>query len=118
MINLLIAQNADPNKKNKSGKTALNAAAKNGDVDMVQALLTANTTVNTLDNNGNTPLDLAIQENHTAIIKILQINAQSLKKNIIKQHGDASSCLLKNGSPVTNRTALNPTVNKKQPKPE
>lgn len=60
------------NKKYKEGKTLLHMACENGDEDTVEILLShKNIQLNLKDANANTPLRLAILEEHEAVVEVL-----------------------------------------------
>jgi hypothetical protein len=68
----LIAARADVNKSNKDGNTPLSIASKNGNKEVVKALLTTPTIdVNKADYDGYTPLLLAGFGSHIVIVKDL-----------------------------------------------
>jgi len=57
--------------------TPLHIAAYNGDVAAVSLLLRRNATASCANLPGNTPLDIAIDEGHAAIVDLLTAPAQS-----------------------------------------
>jgi ankyrin repeat protein len=70
IVNTLLA--ADPNLKNIFGKTRLSVAVRKGDESIVNALLsTEKIDPNLKDESGETPLLIAIQEEHLMITKLL-----------------------------------------------
>ncbi len=69
-VNLLLENNADPNKPNNDGETPLMSAMSRGSTDtnrllMVKALLEYEADVNLEDNDGRTAPDIAIIRRHT-----------------------------------------------------
>ena len=57
----LMSAGADPNAKSENGRTPLHKAAEWGRADIVSVLLEGKALINATDNEGKTPLDLAIE---------------------------------------------------------
>ena len=56
------------------GTTALHAAVRRGDTDMVQLLLDHGAPIDAVDGNGQTPRDLARYFDHTRLVELLESN--------------------------------------------
>ncbi|KAI5776544.1 hypothetical protein EDC01DRAFT_699259, partial [Geopyxis carbonaria] len=70
----LLSENANPLLKDRYGRTALHYAAKINDTSVLHTLLLhekINTVIDELDNNGKSPLDIAIQNNAGAAVTFL-----------------------------------------------
>ena len=83
-VNAVIAQGVDVNAKNKdeNGGTALMMAAREGNVDIVKALLAAGADIGAKDNDGDAALVWAVEEGRADIVEMLlaagaDINAQN-----------------------------------------
>lgn len=61
----------DLNAVNQKGNTALHWAALTGKLDVVQLLLTAGANPNAVNDTGATPIDEAIQGDHTAVCEAI-----------------------------------------------
>ncbi|RZF41261.1 hypothetical protein LSTR_LSTR010489 [Laodelphax striatellus] len=59
-IQMLLAKNADYNKRNKKGQTALHLAARSQSVECIEALLKAGSNINEKDYENRTPLHSAV----------------------------------------------------------
>jgi ankyrin repeat protein len=70
---------------NKYGQTALNAACKNGNIDIVNSLLKYNSNINLCDISEHTPLYNACSNGHTDIVQILLDNNYDIPDDAI--HG-------------------------------
>ncbi len=68
----LLAQGADPNRQQEGGWTPLHAAAKSGDPELVSLLLEHGADRHLANDTGQTPLDLALAEEHIAVVALLQ----------------------------------------------
>ena len=69
----LIAKGADVNAKTNSGRTPLHLAAYHGQTEIVELLIAKGADVNEKQYwLGNTPLDWAIEENHTELANLLR----------------------------------------------
>ncbi|KAL8867466.1 MAG: hypothetical protein Q9174_005648, partial [Haloplaca sp. 1 TL-2023] len=76
LVELFLAMNADPVRKNQYGFTALHSAALAGHACIIRELLSAGVNVNPLDNYGQTPLLCAAASGHTdAMDALLQSGA-------------------------------------------
>lgn len=71
LIELAIKDTTDVNAKAKDGRTALHVAAAEGNFGAVQQLLASNADRKAKDEKGRTPLDLAKERKHTAVVKLL-----------------------------------------------
>lgn len=71
-IELLLKYNANPNIPNENGhKTPLFVAAKKGRLDTVKLLIENGADDRILDSNGDSPLDIAIKNNHEDVVNYL-----------------------------------------------
>ena len=70
-LNKLIEGNVDLNQKGYMGKTLLHIAVKLKDKKLMQMFINAGVYVDLADNNGTTPLHLAINSNRLDLVKIL-----------------------------------------------
>merc|ERR1712060_155996 len=75
-VSTLVGAGADPNSRQKysigDGHTVLHAAAERGHSDVVSALLRARSNPTVQNNQGVTPLQLAMQDGHTKTIQLLK----------------------------------------------
>ena len=69
-LNKLIEGNVDLNQKGYMGKTLLHIAVKLKDKKLMQMFINAGVYVDLADNNGTTPLHLAINSNRLDLVKI------------------------------------------------
>jgi ankyrin repeat protein len=53
----------------KTGRTALHFATKNGHLEVTKTLIASGANIDVMDNNGDTPLALAIQGKHEEVIR-------------------------------------------------
>jgi hypothetical protein len=86
------------NETNIAGSTALNLAARKGNFEIIEILVTAGANVNIADNEGWTPLmRSALAGNDKAVALLLEKNADVTKVNSIHQsavvHASIASCL-------------------------
>jgi ankyrin repeat protein len=79
---LLIANGADVNAKNRNGSTPLHNAAIGGHNEIVKLLIAAGADVNAKRSDGATPLDLAIKKNHTEIADLFRKHGGKTKKEL------------------------------------
>jgi ankyrin repeat protein len=70
-VESLLAQGADPNAKDKKGKSALQLAARGGYADVVDVLLGAKADINLRANDGGTALTAAAGEGHPGVVERL-----------------------------------------------
>lgn len=76
-VRLLIERGADINSRDKNHTTALHLASLYGHTEIVRLLLAHGAQIHQ-NNDGQTPLDMAIKKGHTEIIEILRsINTES-----------------------------------------
>jgi hypothetical protein len=74
------------NKKNIGGANALHIASRNGDIKIVKILIESGANINSVDNEGWTPLMRAAISGHSNIVAfLLENNADASKKNSIGQ---------------------------------
>ncbi len=78
IIEALILQGININSKNSIGRTALSYASEYGYIETVTYLLESNSNINDIDRSGNTALSLAIQNEHSAISRMLLENGAIL----------------------------------------
>jgi ankyrin repeat protein len=72
-------QGVDVNAQNKNGSTALTRAAYNGYTDVVQELLThPDINIGIKNTKGKTALDIAREENRTAIVKLIEEHQEQI----------------------------------------
>lgn len=71
IVDLLLANGADPNIQDTNGKTALLYCSTFGLNTIAEKLLKAGATTNLKDNTGNKPLDYAILRQNETLIKLL-----------------------------------------------
>ena len=68
---LLLGQGAKPDSKEKElGQTGLHIAAANGNVEMIELLLSFNSDINKRDWNFNIPVQYAVQGDHLEAVKV------------------------------------------------
>jgi ankyrin repeat protein len=98
MIKVLLDAGADPNASDSTGETVLMTAAGIGTLDAVQLLLDRGAAIDAKDPTfEQTPLMVAVRENHPAVVKLLvergaQINART-------RTGDTPPWILPNSVP-------------------
>jgi len=71
VVKLLLEHGADPNVKNRDGKTPLHNAASEGHLEVVKLLLERGADPNVKDDDGNTPLHNAAWRGHLEVVKLL-----------------------------------------------
>jgi uncharacterized protein len=74
----LLAAGADPNRSSQQQETALHLAAIEGDLDLIQLLLSHGATTDTITSWGDTPLVLATLHGHTAAVAKILANRPDL----------------------------------------
>ena len=78
--------NVDVNTTDQYGRSPLHWAASNGHADVCRALIQAGATVNSIDNDGVTPLDLAIISNKTWVLAYFYVH-QVVKFDVVDHTG-------------------------------
>lgn len=76
-----IAFKTDLNKKNASGWTALHLAAMKGDLPIVKVLTQAGADATVPGKDGKTSIDVAREQGHTVIAKLLQERSQQSQQS-------------------------------------
>lgn len=71
LVDLLIANGADPNCREQNGYTPLHAAAQNGNLDMIRALIFGGADLDARSNDGKMPVDVALEANQEEAAKLL-----------------------------------------------
>ena len=71
-LKTLIEAGAQVNTKNKDGSTALMQAAGEGSVNAVRALILAGADINAVNEEEDSALDLAIENDHQAVVRLLK----------------------------------------------
>src|SRR6266545_7898708 len=71
MVELLLAQGADPNTALRGGETVLMTAARTGKVGPVKALLSRDAKVEAKERRGQTALMWAAADGHAAVVELL-----------------------------------------------
>jgi ankyrin repeat protein len=80
VVDLLISKNANVNEKEKeTGFTPLHLAAKEGHLKIAEVLIAKGAEVIAKSNDDKTPLDLANQNNHEDMIKLLQRQNRTIR---------------------------------------
>jgi ankyrin repeat protein len=91
-VRLLLARGAQVNAKDESGQTALTRAVDRGDVQVVEALLTAGAEgLNAQNEDGETLLMRAVREGRTELAKLLLANGADV--SLVDVLGDTVSVL-------------------------
>ena len=72
IVDLLLKHKADPNVREQGGFTPLHAAAQNGDLATIRALLYGGADLTLQSSDGQMPIDLALEAGHTDAAKMLQ----------------------------------------------
>jgi hypothetical protein len=71
-VKMLLIDGVSPDKQNESGETALHNAAMVGYANICTLLLDRGASINLIDNQGNTPLDVAIEWEDEGIASLLR----------------------------------------------
>ena len=80
IVELLLAEGADVNAKDKYGLTPLHRAASGGHTETAELLITEGADVNAKNEDGKTPLDRAIKYNQTETADLLHKHGGKTKK--------------------------------------
>jgi ankyrin repeat protein len=64
IVKMLIDQGADPNVREQAGYTALHAAAQNGDIETIRALLLGGADLTLKSDDGKSAMDIAMDAGH------------------------------------------------------
>jgi ankyrin repeat protein len=111
IVELLLANGADVNAKNKDGETPLYLAARDGRMDAVELLLTKGADVNAKNKDGETPLYLVAGDGRKDVVELLlakgaDVNAKdkdrfpALHRAASRGHKEIVELLLANGADV------------------
>jgi ankyrin repeat protein len=90
LIGILIAHGANPDQKLPKGKTLLMYAADQGDLSLIQQLLTAKADVNARDDFNATPLMWAAHRGFVDAVQLLLDNAPAIDINATNKRGDTA----------------------------
>lgn len=71
IVNLLLANEADPNTREQGGFTPLHVAAQNGNTDIIRALLFGGADLDARSEDGKLPVDMALNANQEAAARLL-----------------------------------------------
>ncbi len=71
IVDLLLANGADPNCREQGGYTPLHAAAQHGNLDMIRALIFGGGDLDARGNDGKLPVDVALEANQQEAAKLL-----------------------------------------------
>ena len=71
IVALLLSNGAEVDAKQHGGYTAMHSAAANGDIEVVRLLLAHQAQSGVRAENGKSPLDMAKDKEHTAVIELL-----------------------------------------------
>ncbi|KAI0557673.1 ankyrin repeat protein [Gracilaria domingensis] len=114
VVQYLLKNGADPEKRNNLGNTALIQAAKNGHSQVVRTLLNANAAAGHINDDGNTALTTAAWNGHSEVVGLLvaqvspdsQLQHRTRSQNTaltiaaLHMHLDVAKTLLAAGSNV------------------
>ena len=96
-VQILLAESAEVNARDKDGITALVWAAYKGYTEIVELLLKRGAEVDATTKKGVTPLMLAAEQNHVEIIKVLLANRADVNAKTIDTGGTALMAAAQNG---------------------
>lgn len=85
MVKLLLQYGALPNAKDQQSKTALEMAAYNDDEQTVRLLLSHEASVETLNQNGETPLLVVSKESRITMVSLLIQNGADIEATDMKK---------------------------------
>ena len=72
VIDLILSSGADVNAKQQQGWTAIHSAAMHGDLALLEKLLARGADPMVMNDDGKSPLDLAIEKGQTGIVELLR----------------------------------------------
>ena len=95
MVDYLLKVGADPNARDRSGKTALiHACQQNSDADIVQLLLASGADPSTLDSSARTALDYAQAQQNSDVITLLRRGCHvGSDDDVAAAHLDCGACV-------------------------
>ena len=94
MVDYLLKVGADPNARDRSGKTALiHACQQNSDADVVQLLLQSGADPSTLDSSARTALDYAQAQQNNDVIALLRRGCHATSDDDVTAHLDCGACV-------------------------
>src|SRR6266581_257605 len=70
-VQVLLANNSNPNQTDEESRTGLHYAAMNGNLQIIAILIKASANINVKDKLGNTPLHLAADRNQAEVGQLL-----------------------------------------------
>ena len=77
LVQILLEQGVDPNQSDReTGQSALHQAARSGDSDMVNTLITHSANINAITKDSVTPLSIAAEDGHRDIVEVF-LNAKA-----------------------------------------
>lgn len=77
IVQLLLAEGANPNIKQQGGYTPLMSASIHGDLEIMEALIRHGARIDTLSDDGKTAKAMAMEKNQQAAVDLLEHNSKS-----------------------------------------